>query len=186
MHVEPISAQPNGAVIGLFDDADALRRAAERARAAQWPHWDCHSPYPVAGLDAAMGLRPSWIPGLALAAGFTGVAVAKLMQWYMSDFDYPLIVGGKPLFSLPAFLPVTFELFVLFGAGTTFAALLAACRLLRWRSSLHDVSAMADATSHRFAIVLQTDRDDRFSGQTARDLLLECGCADIRIAHEAP
>ena len=71
-----------------------------------------------------MGVRDSLIPFLTISAGLFGALFAKGMQWYMSDYDFPLMVGGKPLFSLHAFVPVTFELFVLLAALTTFAVLM--------------------------------------------------------------
>ena len=123
----------NGA-LGVFDNPDRLLEAAAALREAGWEHWDCHTPYPVHGLEKAMGLRDSLIPVLTLSAAFCGALTAKGMQWYMSDFDFPLMVGGKPLFSLHAFVPVTFELFVLFAAIVTFSAILIFCRLGRWHS----------------------------------------------------
>ncbi len=171
-------------VIGLIDTPDALLAAAERIRDAGWQRWDCHTPYPIHGLEKAMGLRESFIPWLTISAGLIGVVVAKSMQWFMSAYDYPLIIGGKPLFSWPAFIPVTFELFVLFGALTTFAAVLGTCGLLRWRSPLHCAGMMAEVTGSRFAVVLESADDQFESEEAARIFLKECGCVDIRTTHK--
>jgi hypothetical protein len=170
-------------VVGLFDDPEGLLRAAEKARDARWKRWDCHTPHPVHGLEKAMGLAPSLIPVLVLFAGFSGAAFAKTMQWWMSARDFPLVVGGKPMFSLPAFVPVTFELFVLFGALTGFASLLLACRLGKWRSPLHEAGAMREVTSDRFAICFDVS-DEEFGEDRARGLLTETGCGDIRVVRE--
>lgn len=167
-------------MVGLFDDTDTLMEAARSARDAGWRKWDCHTPYPVHGLEKAMGLRESYVPIITLSAGFFGAAFGKAMQWYMSAYDYPLIVGGKPLFSLPAFVPVTFELFVLFGAVTTFLSLIFICRLGRWHSPLHDTGVMKEVTSRRFAVVLNAD-DRNFTEDGARRLLEENGCRDVRL-----
>jgi hypothetical protein len=150
-------------------------------RGAGWQRWDCHTPYPVHGLDAAMGVRESFIPFLTVSAGLFGVLFAKAMQWYMSDYDYPLMIGGKPLFSLPAFVPITFELFVLFGALTTFACILIFCRLGKWHSPLHDAGVMRDVTCNRFAIYLDAT-DSHFDKTETRRFLEEIGCEDIRTA----
>jgi len=174
---------------GLYDDPGALVRAAAKVRDAGFRRWDCHTPYPIHGLDRAMGLKPSPIAAGALAAGAVGVVAALGMQWWMNAVDYPINVGGKPLASWPAFIPITFELFVLATALATTALGLYLCRLLRWHSPLRDSGIMAEVTSARFAVVLDA-ADERFSLEGCRRLLEETGCADIRplveFAEEAP
>lgn len=169
-------------VVGICDDPAVLERAAEKCRDAGWKHWDCHTPYPVHGLEKAMGVGDSLIPYLTVSAGLFGLAFSKVMQWYMSDFDFPLMVGGKPLFSLPAFVPVTFELFVLFAALTTFGAILVFCRLGRWNSPLHEAGVMADATGTRFVVFLDAS-DELFSETETPAFLKEAGCEDVRVVN---
>jgi len=164
---------------GLYDDPKSLIAAAAAVRDAGYKKWDCHTPYPVHGLDKAMGLKESPIPYLTLTAGFIGVIAALGMQGWMNAVDYPINIGGKPLFSWPAFIPITFELFVLFAAITTMGAIVFFCRLFRWHSPLHDSGIMAEVTSHRFAVVLQAD-DPAFTEQKAGSLLADTGCSDIR------
>ena len=166
-------------VVALYDDSQTLVRAAARVRDAGFRAWDCHTPYPVHGLDGAMGLKPSPIPLLALSAGFGGIAVAMGMQGWMNAIDYPIVIGGKPLFSWPAFVPVTFELFVLFSALTATALGVYFCRLFRWHSPLHDSGIMAEVTGNRFAIVINA-ADERYAADDARRLLEETGSTDIR------
>ncbi|MBN1443441.1 MAG: DUF3341 domain-containing protein [Planctomycetes bacterium] len=170
-------------IAGLFDDADALLRAAEKVRAAGFRRWDCHTPYPVHGLDEAMGLEESPIPYVSLVSGFAGAGAALWMQWWMSAVDYPVRIGGKPLFSWPAFVPIAFVFFVLFAALGTMASLFILARLGRWHSPLHDSGIMAEVTSHRFAVVLQAD-DAIFDEQTAAEILRSAGCEDIRPLYE--
>jgi hypothetical protein len=164
---------------GLFDDPEELLRAARKVRDTGYRKWDCHTPYPVHGLDKAMGLKPSPIPYLCLGAGFVGAGLAMLMQWWMSAVDYPVRIGGKPLFSWPAFVPITFELFVLLAALGAMGGMLVLCKLGRWHSPLHDSGIMAEVTTRRFAVVLEA-ADDRFSEEAARSLLEDAGCEDIR------
>ena len=171
-------------MVGLYDDPDSLVHAASRVREIGFRKWDCHTPYPVHGLDGAMGIKSSPIPYFCLTAGFVGVGVALLMQWWMSAVDYPVRIGGKPLFSWPAFVPITFELFVLFAAIATFVSMLLFCRLGRWHSPLHDSGVMAEVVSHRFGVVLSAE-DSLFSEETAEGLLKETGCKDIRPLYEA-
>jgi hypothetical protein len=169
--------------VGLFDDVDQLLRAAEQVREAGYRHWDCHTPYPVHGLDRAMGLKDSPIPTICLTAAFLGVGTALLMQWWMNAVDYPIRVGGKPHASWPAFLPITFEMFVLFAGLATMGSLLFLARLGRWHSPLHDSGIMAEVTSHRFAVVLNAD-DVQYSEDAAKQLLASAGCTDIRPLYE--
>jgi hypothetical protein len=166
-------------VVGLFDDEDSLLAAARRVREAGWRRWDCHVPHPVHGLSDAMGLPPSRMGWIAIGAGAVGVASALLMQWWMSAVDYPVRIGGKPLASWPAFVPITFELFVLFAAFAITGGLIRMCRLWRWHHPLHDSGVMAEVSSRRFAIVLDA-RDDRFDRDGSRFLLEEAGCTDVR------
>jgi len=168
---------------GLFDDSESLIVAAAAVRDAGYTKWDCHTPFPVHGLDKAMGLKESPIPYLTLTAGFVGVAAALGLQGWMNVVDYPVIIGGKPLFSWPAFIPITFELFVLFAALATMGAIVFFCRLFRWHSPLHDSGIMAEVTTHRFAVVLEAD-DPAFTEQKAGSLLADTGCSDIRPIYE--
>ena len=170
-------------MVGLFDDATSLVRAAEKVRDKGYRKWDCHTPYPVHGLDRAMGLKTSPVPYITLTAGFIGVGVALLMQWWMSAVDYPVRIGGKPLFSWPAFVPITFELFVLFAACATMGSIFFFCKLFRWHSPLHDSGVMKDVTTTRFAVVLGAD-DPQYSEDRAKGLLEESGCEDIRALYE--
>ena len=170
---------------GLFDDTNALIRAAQRVRDEGYTQWDCHTPYPVHGLDRAMGLKPSPLPYICLGSGFVGAALALGMQGWMSAVDFRVVIGGKEFFSWPAFVPVTFELFVLFSAIAIVVCYIFFCKLWRWHSPLHDNGIMAQVTCDRFAVVLEAN-DKRFSEDEARALLEEAGCQDIRVLLDAP
>ncbi len=165
--------------IGLYDDVNTLLAAAARIRKAGVRKWDCHTPYPVHGLDRAMGLADSRIPYVTLGFGFLGLLVAIALTGGLSVFQYPIRIGGKPLFSWPAFVPIYFELFVLFAALATMASVVFFCRLGRWHSPLHDSGVMAAITRDRFAIVLY-DHEEGHSQEELRRLLAETGCRDIR------
>ena len=162
-------------MVGIFDDPRDIVRAAKMVRKSGWRKWDCHTPYAVHGLQAAMGETMSMIPFFVLFAGFVGAASAKLMQWWMSAWDFPLIIGGKPLFSIPAFVPITFEVFVLFGATTAFLCILAFCGLGHWHTPLYQAGVMEQVTSNRFAIVMELSDPD-IDEARARKILEEAGC----------
>ncbi|MFC2171590.1 DUF3341 domain-containing protein [Acidobacteriota bacterium] len=170
-------------VVGLFDKPDDLIKAAAVVRDSGYRKWDCFTPYPIHGLEKAMGLKSSPVAMIGLAMGFCGAFLAMLMQWWMSAVDYPVVIGGKPLFSWPAFVPIAFELFVLFAALTTMACIILFCRLGRWHSPLHDSGIMAQITCDRYAVVLSA-KDERFEKSRARELLQKAGCGEIRNLHE--
>jgi hypothetical protein len=170
-------------VVGLYEDPAALVEAAKAFRDRGWRRWDCYTPYPIHGLDRAMGVGGSPIPYITITAAFTGAVFAKLMQWWMSAWDYPLIIGGTPLFALPAFAPVTFELFVLFAALATFACIVFLCRMIRWHSPLHEAGLMRRITSDRFALYLDAS-DPQFVEEGAHRALREAGCEEIHSLYE--
>lgn len=102
--------------IGIFEDEDVLLQAVENIRAAGVKIYDVFSPFPIHGVDDALGISRSRLPIAAFFFGCTGLAFALWMQIYMLGFDWPMIIGGKPNIALPSFIPVTFELTVLFTA----------------------------------------------------------------------
>src|SRR6476646_9843257 len=101
-------------LVATFSNEDALRQGAGRLRDRDYRILDVYAPYPVHGLNELMNLAPSRLPIVTLVAGVAGGAAAMAMQFYMAVFDWPLDVGGKPLNSTLAFVPIAFELTVLF------------------------------------------------------------------------
>ncbi len=168
---------------GLYDDAGALVRAAQEVRRAGYTRWDCHTPYPVHGLDIAMGIPASPVGGIGLLAGFAGLGAAIGLTGWLSAWHYPIHIGGKALFSWQAFVPIYFELFVLFAGLAVMGSVFALGRLGRWHSPLHDSGIMPEITCDRFAIVLEAS-DPNYSEDAARALLAQTGCRDIRLLIE--
>jgi len=103
-------------VVGCFDDEAVLFPAVKKVRAAGYKIHDVYTPFPVHGLDHAMGLRETSLHTAGFVYGITGTTTAlSFMSWVFTT-DWPMNIGGKPHFSLPAFIPITFELTVLFSA----------------------------------------------------------------------
>jgi hypothetical protein len=121
--------RPSRAVLALYGDPDRLLNAAAVAREHGFQGMDAFTPYPVHGLSEALGVRKSWVPYVTLVMGLTGAALGLTFEIWTSAYDWPIIVGGKPYISLPAFIPVMFESGVLIGGTMTLAALLLACGL---------------------------------------------------------
>lgn len=103
-------------LVGVFEDEDVLLNAVKKVRSGGIKIHEVYSPFPVHGLDEALGYRRSRLPIAAFMFGLTGTSLALLMQIWMLGYDWPMIIGGKNFVSLPPFIPVTFELTVLLSA----------------------------------------------------------------------
>jgi hypothetical protein len=112
-------------ILAQFDTPGDLLHAAEKIRDAGYQRFDCHSPFPIHGMDAAMGLKRSPVGYIAGAGGLIGGSIGMLLQWWTSSVDYPMVISGKPFFSFQAFIVVTFGLTVLGAAlGAVFGMLI--------------------------------------------------------------
>jgi hypothetical protein len=162
-----------GRVWGLlaeFASPQDLVRAAARVRDAGYTKWDAHTPFPVHGLDDAMGIRTTRLPFLVLGAGIVGALSGLLMQWWMNAVDYPLIISGKPFNSLPADIPVTFELTVLLASLTAFIGMLALNALPRFHHPLFKSPEFRRATTDAFFLAIEAT-DPRFDLAATEQLL---------------
>ena len=165
-------------LLAEFKNPRELMEAATAVRQKGFKHWDCYSPFPVHGLDRAMGLRDTHLPWVVLGAGMTGAAAALLMQWWMNAVDYPLLIGGKPLFSLPAFVPVIFEVTVLFSAITAFLAMFAFNKLPQFYHPIFRSEAFRRVTADRFFIAIET-ADPKFDGDSTAEFLQSLGSSHV-------
>jgi len=164
-------------VIAVFTDERTLLAATRAVRERGCDVVDVYTPYAVHGLDEAMGLRPSRLSWACLACGTVGAGLALWFQFWTSAVDWPLNVGGKPFNSLPAFVPVTFELCVLLAGLGVVAALFLRCRLWPGRPArLPD----ARATDDRFVLVA------RPRGQVDLEALLRAAGAESVAEEEVP
>jgi len=161
-----------GAVVGLFDDPHELLKAGEAALKRGYKNLDAYMPYPVHGINEAIGIKRSWIPWATLVAGITGGSLAFLFMSWTSAVDWPLNVGGKPFISWPAFVPITFECTVLFAGLTTMFALWGACRLPRHRPKILDLRL----TDDRFALVVPISG----TGSEEERFLKETGALEVQ------
>jgi hypothetical protein len=112
------------AVLGLFSDPQKILDAAKQVRPKRLGRLEAYTPYPVHGLDKAVGIPPSKLGRLVLAMGLLGASLALLFEGWTSAIDYPLMTSGKALFSWQAFVPVMFEVTVLFATFTAGLAML--------------------------------------------------------------
>ncbi len=117
------------AIIGVYSDPDILMEAADGARKKGWKNLDAYTPYPIHGLDKALGIGSSWVPWVTLVMGLLGALGGFTLEYWVHVIQWPMNIGGKPLNSWPAFFPIMFESGVLIGGISTFVAMWAACKL---------------------------------------------------------
>lgn len=157
-------------LLAEFDDADALLRAARRAGEAGYRRVDAFSPFPIEGLAETLGFRRTGVPAITLVGGLAGGVGGYFMMWYANVISYPLNIGGRPLNSWPAWVPITFEMTILFGALAAVVGMLALNGLPRPYHPLFHVPGFELSTRDRFFLCIEAT-DDRFSLQETRGFL---------------
>jgi len=145
-------------VLGLFETPDALLAAIPGLKAKALGRLEAYTPYPIHGLDEALELRRSPLGGMVMIMGGLGAATALLFQWWMSAVDYPVVTGGKATFSWQAFVPILFELMVLFATFTAGLGMLLLLNKLPYfgHPVLHS-EAIKSVTRDRFALAVEAE-----------------------------
>lgn len=168
-----------------FDSPAELMAAAEKVRDAGFSKWDVHSPFPIHGMDAAMGLGKSWLSAPVFIGGLTGFITAVGLTCIPSFLIYPMIVHGKPvdIYTIPAFLPILFELTVLFSAFSAVFSILIMNRLPQWYHPLFNWDRFARVTDDKFFIAIEA-RDPQFSETRTRALLESIGGKHVTLVHD--
>lgn len=161
----------------IFNTEEQILAAARKTREMGFTKFEAISPYPVHGMEEACAIKRSWIPYVTFVAGLTGLAAGTWFTWWTSAVNWPINVGGKPFFSLPAFVPIMFELTVLFAALCSVGALIYACGLPRVNPPVID----PDLTSHRFAIFIPSN-DSGYDESKISDMFRGLGAAEIKKA----
>jgi hypothetical protein len=172
-----MAEKPYG-LIATFETPGALMRAAEQVRDAGYRRWDCITPFPIHGLDKAMGVGRSRVPRISLLGGITGFCTGMSMIWFMDSYDYGLTVGGKPLFSPLYAFPVSYELTILFTAFATIGGMFFLNGLPMHYHPVLNYDKIRRGTDDLFFIVIERV-DPRFSDDNTRALLAKAGGADI-------
>ncbi len=158
------------AMMAEFDNVDATLAAARKVRDYGFRQWDVHSPFPIHGIDEAMGIRATKLPWVVLACGLAGLAGGLGLVWWTNAIDYPFLISGKPIFSLPANIPVIFETTVLLAAfGAVFGMLLMNA-LPKLYNPLFKRPRFRRVTDDRFMLVVEAS-DPLFDATATRALL---------------
>lgn len=165
-------------LIAAFDSTPDLYHACEKVRDAGYRQWDALTPFPVHGLDAAMGIRRSKVPRISFAGGLTGFTTGMTLIWWTGAVDYPLIVGGKPFFSPMFAFPVSYELTILFTAFATIIGMFVVNGLPRHYHPVMKAPQFVRALDDRFFIVIEA-ADPKFDAAATREFLAALGGQDI-------
>jgi len=172
-------------IAAQFDSAADLFHAAEKLRDSGYTKFDVFSPFPIHGMDQAMGLRRSVLGKVIFFGGLTGFTTAVCLEFIPSSFLYPLIVAGKPtnLFTVPAFFPIMFELTVLFSAFTTVIGMLVMNGLPRLNHPMFNWERFKKFSDDKFFCVIETS-DPKYSERSAQEVLQSLGGQHITVVHE--
>jgi hypothetical protein len=176
-------------LLAEFETPGDVLKAAKQVRQAGYRWWDCCTPFPVHGLDGAMGIKPTILPVMVFFAGLTGLIAAFVLQAFTNSTGmsvwamvwvtgYPYLISGKPLLSIPAFIPVMFELTILFAALTCVFGMFIMNGLPRLHHPLLGNDRFRRATDDRFYIVIEA-RDPKFFRTRTEAFLESLGAVAI-------
>lgn len=165
-------------VTGLFNTPDEIIKAAKET-SSTYKRFDVNTPYPVHGMDDAMKLKPSKLGFITLGFGLTGAAFALLFMYWSMSINYPMIIGGKPFFALPAFIPITFELTVLFATLATIIGMLTFFFNFPFnKHPLHDTEYMKSTSNDKYGICIESE-DEKFNESEVIKFLKNLGANKI-------
>ena len=171
---------PHYGILAAFATPGELYRACERVRDAGFTRWDAHTPFPVHGIEKAMGVRRSLLPWIVLVMGLTGAGLGFALQWWVHASAYPLVISGKPFFSWPAFIPITFELGILFASLGAVFGMLGLNRLPMHHHPLFRSRVFERATDDVFFISIES-WDPRFDASANRTFLESLGARSVEL-----
>lgn len=159
------------AVTALFDSPDAIIKAAKQTADSKFKKFDVNTSYPVHGMDNAMKLKPSKLGMITLFFGLSGTALALLMMYWTMSIDYPMIIGGKPFFAFPAFIPVAFEVTVLLATLATIIGMLTFFFYFPDNSHpLHDTAYTKQVSVDKYGLCIEAE-DENFNADEAEEFL---------------
>jgi mono/diheme cytochrome c family protein len=174
--------EPLYGLLAELESPTALRAAAEVVRDAGYTRWDCYSPFPVHGIDPAMGIKRTVVPLVVFAGGLAGLLGGLALQWWTNAYDWPWLVSGKPFWSLPANIPIAFETTVLLAGFSAFFGMWALNKLPRFWHPLFRRDRFVKVTNNGFFIGVEA-ADPRFDRAEAEAMLTEAGALAVEACH---
>lgn len=177
-----MSSQENNklyAVSAVYNNVDAIITAANKVAKKGYKKYDVHTPYPVHGMDDAMELGQSKIAYITILLGLTGFLLITTFIYWTNTIDYPQVIGGKEYFSWPAYVPLMFEMTILFGAvGTVASMLVFFFKFPNNSHPIHDSNFIKDVSSDKFGIVIESD-DEKFNYEEVKNFLADLGASRV-------
>jgi len=164
----------------LYNTPNEIIEAAATVAGKGYEKFDVYTPYPLHGMDDAMGMGKPKIGYVAFIFGISGTFLALLMIGWMMGIDYPNIIGGKPFFALPSSIPITFEATILLtGIATVFGMFILFNKMPKLNSPLNDTNFMLNVSTDKYGIVIQSE-DDKFTETIVKNLYLSTGAYDVQ------
>lgn len=171
-------------LMAVFETPADAMHAAEQVRDAGYSKWDVHTPYPVHGMDAAMGLPNSKVGWFTFIGGVAGYTTGMTMIWWMNAFDYKIVIGGKPMFSPFYTFPVSYELTILLASFGSLIGMFLLNRLPRLHHPLLKNRKFCQGATHDKYIVVIETADPKFNDQETRKLLAKAGSKHIELVED--
>jgi hypothetical protein len=166
--------------VGTFDDEDQLLEAIEHIRRKGYSKLEAYTPFPIHGIDEALGSKPSKLGWFVLCCGLTGVTAAATFIWWAGAIDYPIMVGGKPLFAFTFSIPIMFELMILFSAFGSLYGMLGINRLPQFYHSIFNYTEADRISDAGFVLAIEAS-DPQFDAEECVKVLESAGAASAEV-----
>jgi len=174
----PVTDEELHGVLAEFESPGALIAAARKVKNAGYTEFDCYSPFPIHGIDDAMGIKRTRLPWVVFGGGLTGLGLGTLMQWWMNAYNWPWNVAGKPTFSIPANVVISYETTILLSVLTTFFGMWAANKLPQVWHPFFRLDRFAKVTDDGLFLGIEAS-DKRFDAEQTRQLLVAAGATHV-------
>ncbi|MEY4545844.1 MAG: hypothetical protein RL685_2039 [Pseudomonadota bacterium] len=171
-------------LLAEFETPDQIIGAAQRVRSAGYLKWDVHTPYPVHGMDAAMGLGDSRLGWIVLCSALTGLLAAVAMMQWMNGYDYPLVIGGKPPEAYASMVPIMFELTVLIAAFGATLGMFGLNGLPRHHHPVFHSERFESCSNDKFFLSVEAE-DEQFDPEATRAFLEGLEPSHLELIEEA-
>lgn len=178
------SGEPVHGFLAYFDSTPSVYHAAEKVRDAGYSSWDVYAPFPIHGIDEAMGVKRTVLPLIMAVLAFgVGTVGAFALQWWVSGVAYPMMKQGKPFAAWEPFVPVGFELSVLTSAFAALIGMLALNGLPRWYHPLFRKDSFLNVSQDAMAICIEST-DPKFHPEETRRMLLGLGATSVELVED--
>lgn len=171
-------------VLAEFRNPKELIDAAETVKDSGYNDYDTYAPFPIHGMEKAMGLKESPLGWIVLAGGLAGMIGALTLMIWVMGYEYPLNISGKPFINLPIYVPITFELTVLLAAFAATFGMFALNKLPRLHNPLFNVERFKKASDDGFFVCIESS-DELFSEESVKKLFTDSGATHIETVYDS-